>query len=944
MKSLTEESTILQSAGSFSSYVDYARFNMMQSVEDNTVYNGDGSPSNYDLNTDQPPDEAYYFTKEGVQINNKSPLGDRSYDPQNAKFLLVELCKIWKPTDNDFVKGLLNIFAPGVPIGKWINTAIPVDLNKTTKEQQNPAYDINKKNETEFSFQQYADDGTIKQEIISIANTDFKDFNFNTGRFLIKFYEEKVEPLESQFNESNSSDIEFYVADKNEVYNPFSDNTKNTYDYVLSCASSNKNEDNFYYLEYPICAKVKKIDDTGESYWEYYYEKTIFGKLIYEAEAISNDGGSGFRDIYWDVEKPFSQILNNVVKTITPYLDNPKAVINGEVPDIHFEDIDFKTYKDEPMFIGNMHNKKRKFSEKEAENIFIYDGYGYDAGKALQVHVKRKTNNKIRLFSETEVYLTLKYPVVVADSANYRPIAGWIHLGTKLDVNNLTYQYEWRVKKEYIGSIDTLDTDRYEKRNGSYYLKPKYLTGNGYPAQEFMFDKITINGKTAGNKYGYKIVSQRHLLATGYTAEIESLYAEGYKDGDFSNKTLKRHWYDGYLTKDTITFPSYIFVYDESEEYDNLEATYEKESKEWYTDQKDLNERDNTIDKKNMVKEIVGKLVVSQVLSLVQKGLHYLAVEYKANSAYEEIITWAAGAAHEVAKRVENSMAQNIAYKAAKETYKAFSLWKTTMDLAKDIRKTYKGMEKAFKGLKNATDKIADNYREFTWNELKNRDMKNLINEITDNKEKFNGYIDYLKQSKEDFNLAVDNMALQVDLAKGGVSGPLNPYIDAISLSIMDNMYSTAQASEQLKEFVSEKGIMNNVVKNVSAENNVSDGFYTSNITSLAKDGISSIKQNLLNDEISAMSAALLTMGSKSKSWVNHYEKMSNMPSELMDEDNENKPDEFDEFFELKGGKLNAKKDKNPFLGAVRLMDYNGSTFSDYSDDNLKKLEKIAKE
>jgi hypothetical protein len=666
---------------------------------------------------------------------------------------------------------------------------------------------------------------------------------------------------------------------------------------------------------------------------------------------------------FWKEATPIGTIFTNITEAMKAVAQNPKDYINGgrinEI-EIHFEATDkFTAYRDCTWILANPYNYYRPFNEGQMGSIFLRDMYSLD-GEPLQIHVKSHQPNigDLELNDESSIYLKQKFPICYLDNDNMRPIVGYIRLGEKIpntllepivtpldDVN--TYRYYLKDSAIKNGFVST---SGHTEKGGKWYRNADIINNFlGYSSipnnlLDYYEREVVSTKKTA---YGIKIARQKHFLANpGFKTNNLNKIEEFAKPlGFYANVGgVERAWWTRYgLEKNDKNYvvPAHIFIFDESESIENIGALYDKETKEYYTDQKDLNERDKNIDKGKAIRDIITKILVAEGINFAMKGLHYLATR-ETNSAPEVAVAVASGVAYEGGKRIEGGIAQSLTFKVAKEAYRAYCIWRTTMDLAAEIRSSYQSIGKALKGLKQTSGEIASYYRDFDW---KNLSLTNISSVLPAEKiRQFRGNLNHFKYTVNNFDLAVDKLAFRADMLTGGNYGALNSVIDITTEAIIASMRETAFATEALNEFVNLDSLIDNTVAKNTQYNNthtmnkitnkqkkttVASGHYISNITALAQAGVQAINVNVLNDEINALTTALLVTELESKSWVNYYDNMLNLPNRV--------EKEYSNMLDA-NGKL--KKDAKPFSGLAKALNYKGNVFDIYSTENLENLEK----
>lgn len=303
---------------------------------------------------------------------------------------------------------------------------------------------------------------------------------------------------------------------------------------------------------------------------------------------------------------------------------------------------------------------------------------------------------------------------------------------------------------------------------------------------------------------------------------------------------------------------------------------YDKNSKDYRTDQTDVHDRDpEEFDKGEAMREIARKIIIAEAFDYAMKTLHYIGTHQNNQ------VGAAAAVLYEASKRVENRLAQSFAYKLAKNTYEGYVFWRRTMDILKGLRDTYIRIGDAWDGLLYTTEAIADYYSTL--------DLRNIrLTNITDLfPRKAFIELDYrlysLQKSFGDFNAAVHAFALETDRLTGGNYGPLNPAIRATYAALQSSVLQSGPNTTQLLDNTSAEV---QALKTKTAGTS-SDQQYLSNITRSTYNIIGNQRIKVMNNGTRNVALALYMMESESKQWLAYTRYMKRIATDC--------PDRFDE-------------------------------------------------
>jgi hypothetical protein len=272
-----------------------------------------------------------------------------------------------------------------------------------------------------------------------------------------------------------------------------------------------------------------------------------------------------------------------------------------------------------------------------------------------------------------------------------------------------------------------------------------------------------------------------------------------------------------------------------------------------------VNERNpEEFDKSEAMAEIARKILVAEAFDYVMKTMHYIATHQKNQTGV------AAGALYETSKRVENRIAQSVAYKLAKQTYEGYVLWKRTMDVMKNLRDTYVRIGSAWDGLLYGANSIIDYY--------KNLDLTKIqLTNITDLFPKSSFYeLDYrvfaLQKSTANFAAAVHAFALESDSLTHGNYGPLNPVIRVGYASLTSSIRQAGENSSVLLQKANgETERLKSATKATS-----SDQQYLSNVSHSVYNIIANNRVKVMNNGTRNIALAMYLTEADAKSWVNY--------------------------------------------------------------------------
>lgn len=466
----------------------------------------------------------------------------------------------------------------------------------------------------------------------------------------------------------------------------------------------------------------------------------------------------------------------------------------------------------------------------------------------------------------------------------------------------------WRKKWDYNGDVEI-------SMSKPHYADSAWILANPYANygefEEFPSFAIYDNN-TAANRGPFQLIARESdtRVSTSDNEPSYKRYSNPWIGGDIpaENAWEKKDWFiqwqyylvymDKYGKKScvgTLTFTSTLWMNEDENvmptnynlhdgRYNKFvtvsgktplktqAAYYDKNSKEYRTDQTDVSDRaPEEFDKGEAMQEIARKILVAEAFDYSMKTLHYISTRQKNQ------VGVTAGILYESSKRIENRIAQSYAYKLAKNTYEGFLFWRRTMDVIRDLRDTYLRIGDAWDGLLYAVQGVGDYY--------KNLDLRDIrLTNITDLfPRKAFVELDYrvfsMQKSFADFNEAVHAMALETDSLTGGNYGPLNPAIRTAYAALQSSALQTGQNTTVLIDNAnSELQSLKEVTKGTS-----SDQQYLSNITRSTSNIIGNQRLKVMNNGTRNVALALYLTQSEAKQWLSYSRYMKQVADEVPD-------------------------------------------------------------
>lgn len=742
-------------------------------------------------------------------------------------------------------------------------------------------------------------------------------------------------------------------------------------------------------------------------------------------------------DILSDASESVAEAISKPDSAISGNLENKHIYFrpNGKYKEYKEKNPNAKYY------IANARDGYRQFDIRNPGYIkysYLYDEFGATSGEPLQIHETVIGNTAlIRPYQETAVYLKLRFPVIAKDTFNVAPIVGYIYYGDVGFCSSpelLSY-----VKNECFAQGDTI----YKNPNDTLkvildIIKEDTCVYIRYDANTNERIRIETNENNLQPDYNncpddkkiyytFLFRQQKNLIRPGWTSysnfNIEMWAASGYdqlgngrigrtvlgiSDGNLkfepywaekndNNIEKKRggnitSWLTPYYTPQwkyedddkemypyssgdlewesfQITGKSHLLIYDKRETLVDLVRGYDKRTKEYYTDQKNINERDKDVEGNEEWWKIALKIVVAEGFNITMKVMHKLAEKYEYLQPVEAS-----------AILMQDKISNNIAYKIAKEAYRTYCIWRTTMDTAAEIRDRAKDAKEAWQGLQETFNGLKNYYTEFDWKSVK---MTN-ISKVLPNRHIYNfkTHLNYMENSNDRLMAAIDKMAFHSDTTFRGNYGLLNPLINWASAKLATGLQSTFAASDKIQDLIgvdysfgfdedyvkeygnkfNAKGMVDERSKNLddvtknkrrgkgmldslTKENDTQDGrtfsraAYLSNITILAKGAVHEISMDVLNDEISALSVTLSTIESDSKSWLQYVNYQQEWGERF--KENFKATDYYDTIYDtLSGVRKVTSNGKSALKGFMKAIDYpNSKVFSSGADNALYQLQ-----
>ena len=321
----------------------------------------------------------------------------------------------------------------------------------------------------------------------------------------------------------------------------------------------------------------------------------------------------------------------------------------------------------------------------------------------------------------------------------------------------------------------------------------------------------------------------------------------------FWNETgkLLRTNEDGYNSYFTLDNPKKVEA-----EFDK----YDKNSKDYHTDQSDVSDRNNKISKGEALATIARKIAVAE-------GLNFLVKALFAQSDKSAFIA----AGYEGTKRLENNIAVKKSYTLALQAYQAYVLWAQTMDILAEVRDTYTSIGPAWDGLLSSIHNVYEYYSALDIKRLRLTNVTMLLPRSTLMSLDWSMY--RLQASLANFNLALDALAFQSDRFTDGNYGPFNKYINyaygELSQATLTSGAATANVLDKTTTSMDK-------AKNQS-HGNSSDAAYLSNLTRATHNIITNQDARVLNERVRTMSMALLLVESDSRQWLAYKNHMKNI-------------------------------------------------------------------
>jgi hypothetical protein len=293
-------------------------------------------------------------------------------------------------------------------------------------------------------------------------------------------------------------------------------------------------------------------------------------------------------------------------------------------------------------------------------------------------------------------------------------------------------------------------------------------------------------------------------------------------------------------------------------------SSYHKNSKDYYTDQYDISERDTDIEKNEALQEIILKIAVAEGLNLVMKGLYKLAEKKK-----QAIPLYEAG------KRLENRLTQSRTYKIAKELYRTYATWKTTMDLLRECRDTYRSIGQAWDGLMYSMFSLKEYYNNLDYKKVRLTNITCML--PMRHLKSIDAELYSLQTSINDFQLAIDAMAFQSDVIVKGNYGPLKPLVFIVTQSLKEIKLSSGISTTEIIKSNTDR--LNQITNNTGET--ASEACYLSNVTATIQTLTAINRETLVNDRLKAMGCALLLTESESRDWMEYANFMQSIPQKF---------------------------------------------------------------
>jgi len=993
-----EESPDPLSPGRFSNYIDYINYRMMVSVEDFTIYNDGDRPSALRMDTDQPPEEAYYYShaSNGATrlINNKGPsFRHRNLNPDYAEYLLVRQERR-RTSERNWLR---------IPRQRTI--AIPIDLNMSVGVRDAPLpsltnVDSDQTSQTmaELFFMSNWFDAIAEKIYASSNNIQALD-----GATIDFFGEGAARDKEDLIVARGSFKVSYQLNSNETLQNIFIDDRQGEAEDLMEFIVENTQHKEFHdlsagllTLRIPLGVAITRseydsegnpIKDTtrGDITYTMLFNDVIFAEL---REKRVGD---------WNQPIAISSIFADVVAQVGEAIENPQKALSGGIGNIHFvANANFAQLQNtEGVFIANLYDQMRPFSmdrnNRYRRHLYLYDEFGFSAGEPLQLHEKVINRRPNRLRWTTELYLKLRYPVVLRNQFEIDQIIGYIYFGDRAFCTNRQRRQDTQHVQRFLSAGTVIGNCTIPTT--AYYTVETEIRINAQNEREEVILSVLGCAPAAADDDDYNELTSQCIRTVYYTFLLEQTNnLAPLKDSDIGfwpryptwNDSIEkwhssghnllagilgRHDYSRYSrpngpswvtqnfpdvtnwdelksdgkikNRHVLWQPRHIMIYDRSDTSRafDLRAEYNKFTKEYYTDQKDLNERDRDIDRGKAIRDIILKIVVSEGLNLSMKIFHKIVDKYKYLIPVQV-----------AAQKIEGKIANNIAYKIAKEAYRAYCIWRTTMDTAAQIRDSYRDMRAALQGLNARWNDLKVYYKNFDWNSVKMTNVSTILpgRQIA----RLRSSVHNFEHSRDRFMVAIDRMAFHSDTTLRGNYGPFNFAINEMAIQLAAGLNSTFSASDRIKDIVGvdysfgfdgsydESGTDFQAdvrEKNTSIMDNItgqtpqtaSGAAYLSNITALAQTAVRQVSLNVLNDEINAMSIALMAIENDSRSWLQYHDYMSEMPNAVAEGIR----------------KIDAKNDPKSYKKMIMSLSYpgNGRVFRSSANNALYQLQEWAR-
>ena len=290
-------------------------------------------------------------------------------------------------------------------------------------------------------------------------------------------------------------------------------------------------------------------------------------------------------------------------------------------------------------------------------------------------------------------------------------------------------------------------------------------------------------------------------------------------------------------------------------------AAYDKNSKDYRTDQADPSDRNTDIDKGEAVWQIAQKILVAELFDLAMKLVHYI-------SERNDQAGTAAKVTYEATKRLENYLVVRKTCEMAKDVYEGYLYWRETMDIIRECRDTYNSISAAWDGLSASALNLYNYYKNLDYRSLKLTNITKLLPITYIYEIDISSYC--LQSSLVSFNKSVDALCFQSDRLTRGNYGPFNPVILAVYAELLQ---ATGQSGEQTTSIIdSSTAALNKVTQ--GTKDCPANKAYLSNITKATYNVLTNQRLIVMNERNRAAAGMLFLVQTEANDWVTYNNHM----------------------------------------------------------------------